>query len=124
MTFSEAISGIGSLTQAGDGTLILRASNDYDGGTMVNSGTLSVTNPNALPNGMSLTVGAGRGVALRVRVRRPDGSECNIRRRIGCGRRPRRGAGTGHAAAAGCRSPCRGIRRLAKGPFETVHSIE
>ncbi len=59
MTFSEAISGIGSLTQAGDGTLILCASNDYDGGTMVNSGTLSVTNPNALPNGMSLTVGAG-----------------------------------------------------------------
>ncbi len=41
------------------GTLILSGSNGYTGGTFVNAGTLVVENPTALPNGSSLTVGAG-----------------------------------------------------------------
>jgi len=46
------ISGIGSLTQAGTGTLILSNVNTYSGGTWVsNGGTLTVRNGNALGSG-------------------------------------------------------------------------
>ena len=40
----SAITGTGSLTQAGSGTLVLSAANTYSGGTSINSGTLTVTN--------------------------------------------------------------------------------
>ena len=45
----------------GDGTgqLVLSGNNTYGGGTNVQSGTLIVESPTALPNGSSLTVGAG-----------------------------------------------------------------
>jgi fibronectin-binding autotransporter adhesin len=56
--FSRAVSGIGSLTQAGNGTLILSGSNAYLGGTNVDAGTLVAASPEALPDGTSLTVGA------------------------------------------------------------------
>jgi len=39
---SNMITGAGSLTQAGTGTLILLADNDYRGGTVINAGTLQV----------------------------------------------------------------------------------
>jgi fibronectin-binding autotransporter adhesin len=39
----SAISGTGSLTQAGSGTLVLNAANTYNGKTIVNAGTLSVS---------------------------------------------------------------------------------
>ncbi len=49
-----------SLTLNGiGGTLILSGSDTYTGGTTVTAGTLCATNPNALPEGSSLTVGAG-----------------------------------------------------------------
>ena len=48
-----------SLTLSGGGQLILSGSNLYGGGTVVNAGTLYVTNSAALPDGTSLTVGAG-----------------------------------------------------------------
>ena len=50
-----------SLTLAGDGSgqLILSGSNNYGGGTTVGAGTLIVNNSAALPDGSSLTVGAG-----------------------------------------------------------------
>jgi autotransporter-associated beta strand protein len=50
-----------SLTLAGDGTgqLVLSGNNSYGGATNVQAGTLIVESPTALPNGSSLTVGAG-----------------------------------------------------------------
>ncbi len=57
---SGAISGSGGLAITGDGTLLLSGTdNTYSGGTVVESGTLIVNNCGALPDGSSLTVGAG-----------------------------------------------------------------
>ncbi len=44
LTFGGAISGSGSLTQLGPGTLVLTASNDYTGGTTISAGTLQIDN--------------------------------------------------------------------------------
>jgi autotransporter-associated beta strand protein len=41
----------------GAGTLILSSSNNYGGGTFVDSGTMIVTNPSAIADGTNLTVG-------------------------------------------------------------------
>ncbi len=43
-TFSGVISGAGSLTKQGDGTLTLSGENTYQGETVVNAGTLTITN--------------------------------------------------------------------------------
>ena len=48
-----------SLTLDGGGTLVLSGSDTYGGGTDVRTGTLYITNSNALPNGTNLTVAAG-----------------------------------------------------------------
>ena len=48
-----------SLVLAGAGTLVLSASNDYTGGTIVQSGARSATDPDALPDGTGLTLGGG-----------------------------------------------------------------
>jgi autotransporter-associated beta strand protein len=54
------ISGAGqSLTVNNSGTLVLGGDNGYTGGTIVTAGTLIVSTATALPNGTSLTVGAG-----------------------------------------------------------------
>ena len=54
------IAGSESLTMQGSGQLILSNSADsYTGGTVVESGTLIVATAGALPDGSSLTVGAG-----------------------------------------------------------------
>jgi autotransporter-associated beta strand protein len=58
-TFSGEIAGSGALIKAGDGTLVLSGSNDYLGGTTVDDGMLIATSFQALPEGTSLTVGAG-----------------------------------------------------------------
>jgi len=59
-TFDGAISGLGgSLLKQGTGTLVLSGSNSYAGGTTVNGGELVATSSTALPDGTSLTVGAG-----------------------------------------------------------------
>ena len=43
VTFSEEVSGVGSLTKTGNGVLTLSANNTYTGNTNVNAGTLAVT---------------------------------------------------------------------------------
>ena len=61
LTLSGSLSGPGSLTlddSLGTGRLILIGSNSYRGGTIVEAGTLEVTNSDALPDGGSLTVGS------------------------------------------------------------------
>ena len=58
-TINSNITGIGKLIKDGTGTLILSGTNDYTGGTVVNSGILDITSSYALPNETSLTVGAG-----------------------------------------------------------------
>jgi len=61
-TFSGNLSdlnGGGSLTKTGTGLLLLSGENSYGGGTTVSSGTLEVASSSALPDGTSLTVGAG-----------------------------------------------------------------
>ncbi len=55
---SESVTG-SALSLDDAGMLILSGSNGYTGGTFVNAGTLVVENPNGIPNGSSLTVGAG-----------------------------------------------------------------
>jgi fibronectin-binding autotransporter adhesin len=56
---SGTLSGSGGLSLSGPGRLILSGSNDYTGGTHVNSGTLNVSAADAIPDGSSLTVGQG-----------------------------------------------------------------
>jgi autotransporter-associated beta strand protein len=63
-TFSGMIQGGGTLgairfVLSGPGTLVLSGTNTYTGGTEVEAGTLIVNNSAALPDGTSLTIGAG-----------------------------------------------------------------
>jgi autotransporter-associated beta strand protein len=60
LVLSGNMSGDGSITKLGAGTVVLSAgSNTFTGGTNVEAGTLIVTNSEAIPNGTSVTVGAG-----------------------------------------------------------------
>jgi autotransporter-associated beta strand protein len=51
--------GSGRLSKNGDGTAVLLGTSNYSGGTQVMGGTLKIANADALPDGGSLTVGAG-----------------------------------------------------------------
>jgi autotransporter-associated beta strand protein len=55
--FAGTISGLGSLTKSGVGTLTLAEANAYSGGTTVIAGTLAAATANALPLGRPLTIG-------------------------------------------------------------------
>ncbi len=58
-TFSGIISGSGSLTKAGPGTLELTGSNLYSGGTTINAGLLQIGNNSGLGTGGNITFGGG-----------------------------------------------------------------
>jgi outer membrane autotransporter protein len=58
ITFPGIISGPGSLTQNGSGSLTLTAANTYSGGTVIDHGTLLVNNAQALGTG-NVTVNGG-----------------------------------------------------------------
>ena len=56
---SGGTNGAITLVLDGNGTQVLAGANTYSGGTWVEAGTLIVNNSAALPDGSSLTVGAG-----------------------------------------------------------------
>jgi autotransporter-associated beta strand protein len=51
LTFAGKISGTGVLTQLGTGVLTLTAANSYSGGTILDAGSVSLNNPSALGTG-------------------------------------------------------------------------
>jgi outer membrane autotransporter protein len=57
VTFSGVISGTGSLSQLGTGTLTLTGANTYRGGTAIDRGTLIVDNAEALGSGNVAVIG-------------------------------------------------------------------
>ncbi len=57
-TYSGTLSGPGSLTKVGRGTLTLTGSDTYTGGTIVAAGALIATSPMAIYDGTALTVGS------------------------------------------------------------------
>jgi autotransporter-associated beta strand protein len=57
-TFNGAISGAGSITKAGTGTLTLNGASSYSGGTLLNTGTLTVPNSQGLGTG-TVTLAGG-----------------------------------------------------------------
>ncbi len=64
--FSAAISGNGTLTKIGTGTLTLTGTNTYSGGTVLNNGTLIIASAGALPDGGNLTIGSGTSLFLPI----------------------------------------------------------
>jgi autotransporter-associated beta strand protein len=56
---SQAAGVLAALSLSGNGQLILSGTGSYTGGTTVDGGMLLVTGPSALPEGTSLTIGAG-----------------------------------------------------------------
>ena len=74
---SESLSGSGSLLLADAGTLILGGTNSFTGGTVVETGTLILTNNAALAEGSSLTIGDAAAFSaeeLRVEGRESSGT--------------------------------------------------
>jgi autotransporter-associated beta strand protein len=63
-TFSGSISGDGGLIKIGEGRLVLSGMNTYQGGTILDQGTLEIANAEAVPDGGSLTIGRGAKVVL------------------------------------------------------------
>ena len=65
-TYSGALSGPGSLTKVGTGTLVLSGSNGYTGATTVSGGMLEVTSKKALAAASTLAVNPGGTFTLSV----------------------------------------------------------
>ena len=63
LTLGGSLSGPGKLTMSGSGKLILSGTaNTFSGGTSVLGGKLILTNPDALEDGSSLSVGVNTGL--------------------------------------------------------------
>jgi autotransporter-associated beta strand protein len=56
---SNLVSGTGSLTQAGDGVLILNAANTYSGATYISAGTLALTNSASIASSTNINLANG-----------------------------------------------------------------
>jgi autotransporter-associated beta strand protein len=63
-TYGGSVSGSGSVSKQGSGTLTLLGASTYDGLTVVKGGTLRLSTPNALPT--TTTLGLGAGTRLEV----------------------------------------------------------
>ncbi|MEY4243037.1 MAG: hypothetical protein RLZZ245_622 [Verrucomicrobiota bacterium] len=59
LSFSGGISGAGSLTKTGAGTVVFSSSNTYTGATTLEEGLLRLDDANGLPGGIDNAVGAG-----------------------------------------------------------------
>jgi autotransporter-associated beta strand protein len=59
LTFSNALSGAGSLNKIGAGTLALTAPNTYAGATLVTAGALALVGPGSISSSASINVSAG-----------------------------------------------------------------
>ena len=73
-TLSGVISGTGSLTKSGTGTLTLSGTNTYTGSTIINAGTLAITNAAGLGNsstGTSVADGAMLQISNGITVAEP-----------------------------------------------------
>lgn len=64
VTQSGVVSGSGSLTKIGNGTLTLSAANTYGGGTNVNDGTLRLSAANRIPNASDVALAPGATLNL------------------------------------------------------------
>jgi autotransporter-associated beta strand protein len=58
VTFSQSITGAGSLVQAGGGTLVLTSADSYTGGTTIDSGALQLGTGGGLAGTVSIAAGA------------------------------------------------------------------
>ncbi|MFM8497300.1 MAG: beta strand repeat-containing protein [Planctomycetia bacterium] len=59
LTVSSAISGTGSVTTAGPGTIVLSGSNSFSGGTVLSAGVLALGSANALGSTGTVSFGGG-----------------------------------------------------------------
>jgi autotransporter-associated beta strand protein len=57
--------GTGGLTKSGPGKLVMTASNSYTGPTVINSGTLLLTNAGAISRSASITIAEGAALDIR-----------------------------------------------------------
>ena len=64
VTVSDVISGAGSLTQAGSGTLVLSGANGYSGITTVSAGTLQLGAVSGIPSGSPVKISGGATLDL------------------------------------------------------------
>jgi autotransporter-associated beta strand protein len=77
--FASTISGTGTVTQAGTGTLVLSGSNSYGGVTNVNSGTLNIRNNDALGTTTNtITVASGAKLQLQNGITVPSAKSLTI----------------------------------------------
>ena len=63
-TFSSAVSGTGSLVQAGGGVLILTGSNTYTGGSTINAGLLQFNGDSTVSTTGTITINSGGALVL------------------------------------------------------------
>ena len=98
-TFGGAISGVGSLTQAGNGALMLSGSNDYTRRHDGQRRHMYVTDSDALPDGTSLTVGPGGTFVFDPSASAAPRCQPRFARRFA--RRAVRGPRTGRPGAVG-----------------------
>jgi autotransporter-associated beta strand protein len=94
ITLANAISGTGSLTQAGAGAVGVSGSNTYSGATLINSGTLFLQSSNALGGTSSgTTVAAGGQLYITANVNTAEGLTLNATGPDGNGALRKGGAG-------------------------------
>ncbi|WP_264052795.1 autotransporter domain-containing protein [Rhodopseudomonas palustris] len=59
VTFTSGLSGVGGITKAGAGSLVLSTANTYTGATLINAGTLALSGAGSIASSSGVTVGAG-----------------------------------------------------------------